>query len=78
MMTDDSNTERVAISQTWPNVHLLLCVFHFLQPNWIWLHEGKNKIKNEHRAILIGKVKELMYSKTETNLMDSYSAFFLK
>ncbi len=76
VMTDDSNTEKAAISQTWPNAHLLLCVFHFLQSNWTWLHEGKNKIKNEHRAILIGKVKELVYSKTETNLIDAYSAFF--
>ena len=73
VMTDDSNTEREAISQTWPNAHLLLCVFHFLQSHWTWLYEGKNKIKNEHRAILIGKVKELVYSKTEKDLMDAYS-----
>ena len=73
VMTDDSNIEREAISQTWPNAHLLLCVFHFLQSHWTWLYEGKNKFKNEHRAILIGKVKELVYSKTEKYLMDAYS-----
>ena len=67
--------QREQQSQTWPNAHLLLCVFHLLQSNWTWLHEGKNKTKNEHRAILIGKVKELVYSKLETNLMVSYSAF---
>ena len=44
VITDYSNTKRAAISQTWPNAHLLLCVFHFLQSNWTWLHEGKNKI----------------------------------
>ena len=78
VMTDDSNTEREAISQTWPNAHLLLCVFHFLQSHWTWLYEGKNKIKNEHRAILIGKVKELVYSKTEKDLMDAYSKLLKK
>ena len=45
VMTNDCNIERAAISQTWPNAHLLLCVFQFLQSNWTWLHEGKNKIK---------------------------------
>ena len=53
-------------------------LFHFLQSHWTWLYEGKNKIKNEHRAILIGKVKELVYSKTEKHLMDAYSKLLKK
>ncbi len=59
-MIDDSNTERAEIAQTWPHAHLLLCVFHFSQSNWTWLHDGKNKIKNEYRAMLISNVKELV------------------
>ena len=77
VMTDDSITEREAISQIWPKSRLLLCLFHFLQRRWTWLFDGKNKIKHEHRAILINKVKELVYCKTEKDLMEAYSKFVI-
>ena len=28
VMTDDSSTEREALSKVWPNARLLLCIFH--------------------------------------------------
>ena len=73
VMTDDSSTEREALSKIWPNARLLLCIFHFLQGHWTRLHDGKNKIKNEHRAVLIGKVKELVYCKSEKDLNAAYT-----
>ena len=44
IMTDDNLTERSALSQVWPNATLLLCIFHFLQSCWTWLHDGNSKI----------------------------------
>lgn len=75
VMTDDSSTERDAISEVWPKARLLLCTFHFLQRRWTWLYDGKQKIEHGHRALLIGKVKELLYSKTEKNLNETYAKF---
>ena len=75
IMTDDSGTEREALSEVWPKAKLLLCTFHFLQRRWTWLFDSKNKIKHEDRAKLIGKVKEMVYSKTEKELAEIYSRF---
>jgi hypothetical protein len=68
IMTDDSSTERAALSNVWPNARLLLCTFHFLQRRWTWLYDAKNKILHEHRIQLMTKVKQLLYSTTETEL----------
>lgn len=75
VMIDDSATEREAISQIWPRAYVLLCSFHFLQRRWTWLYDSKNKIEHEHRTILIGKIKELLYSKSEKELIETYSKF---
>ena len=69
IMTDDSSTERNALSEVWPRANLLLCTFHFLQRRWTWLFDGKNKIKQEHRANLIGQIKEILYCKSEKELV---------
>ena len=37
-MTDDSSAERNALHNVWPEICLLLCVFHFLQRRWTRLH----------------------------------------
>ena len=42
VMTDDSSAERNALHQVWPHAWLLLCIFHFLQCKWTWLHNGTN------------------------------------
>ena len=75
IMTDDSSAERSALQEVWPNAVLLLCNFHFLQSRWTWLHDGKNNIKQHDRVILIQKVKDLVYSETETALEKSYQQF---
>lgn len=51
---------------------MLLCVFHVLQAFWTWLHDGKNKINKEHRQVLMNKMKELVYAKTEQTLKSKY------
>jgi hypothetical protein len=38
-MTDCDHKERLALIKVWPNIHLILCLFHVLQ-NW------ENKLKN--------------------------------
>ena len=75
IMTDDSLTERSALSQVWPKATLLLSIFHFLQSCWTWLHDGNNKIKNDHRTELIGQVKQLVYAKSISEIDVMHSKF---
>lgn len=75
VMTDDSHTEREAIHKYWPTAILLLCTFHFLQRRWTWLHDGKNHILKTDQSTLIGKVKELVYTKAEQELERNYCKF---
>ena len=75
VMTDDSFAERNALHSVWPQTKLLLCVFHFLQRNWTWLHDGTNQITNEDRKTLIRRVKSLVYADNEEKLLHLYSEF---
>jgi len=72
IMTDDSESQRQALAATWPKATMLLCTFHVLQSFWTWLHDGKNKIHKEHRQVLMSKMKELVYAKTEQTLNSKY------
>ena len=74
-MTDDSLAERNALHSVWPGTQLLLCVFHFLQAKWTWLHDGQNRIANEDRSFLIAKTKMLVYADTEDQLFRFYNQF---
>ena len=62
IMTDDSASEQAALRQAWPSTTLLLCTFHFLQRRWTRLWEGKNKIREEHKKLLINQVKDMVYA----------------
>ena len=75
IMTDDSSAERNALQHVWPNARLLLCVFHFLQSKWTWLHNSKNQIADTDRQLLMMKTKQLVYAKSESQLISLYSEF---
>ena len=74
-MTDDSSAEQNALHNMWPEICLLLCVFHFLQRRWTWLHDGENRIANQHWQILINKVIQLVYADTQQQLKQRYTEF---
>lgn len=72
VMIDNSSAERGTINQCWPNACILLCTFHFLQRQWTWLFEGKNKISKGDQATLIQKHRKLVNTPTEESLISSY------
>ena len=74
IMTNDSESQRQALAAVWPKSTQLPCVFHVLQGFWTWLHEGKNKVRKEHRQVLMSKVKELVYAESEQVLNSKYQA----
>ena len=72
-MSDDSSSQSQAISATWPNAKQLLCVFNVLQSFWTWLHDGKNQVKAIHQQVLMLKVKDLVYAKSEQQLVERFN-----
>ena len=73
IMTDDCTAERNPLHGAWPSSRLLLCVFHFLQQQWTWLHDGSNCIANGDRKVLIKYVKNLVYAESEECLIREYT-----
>ena len=53
-MTDDDSGQREALLDTWKEVILLLCTFHFLQAVWRWLFNSSNNINKDDRQHLMG------------------------
>ena len=60
-MTDDSDSEQIALSAAWPDL-----VFHLLQALWQWLWSGSHKIEKTDRAPLLQLFRKVVYSDTET------------
>ena len=63
-LTDDSDSERNALSAAWSQITLLLCQFHLLQALWQWLWSGSHKIEMKDRAPLLQMFRKMVYSDT--------------
>ena len=74
-LTDNNFEERSALTSSWPNASLLLCVFHLLQAVWRWLVDKENNISKDDRTLLVCKVKELVYAETENEVQDKHHCF---
>ena len=64
-ITDDSDSERCALTSVCPGMILLLCQFHLLQALWQWLWLGSHKIEKNDRSPLLAMFRKLVYSDTE-------------
>ena len=74
-ITDDSDAERGALREVWPQSKLFLCVFHVLQAAWRWLWNAKNAIAKEQRKPLISVLKNLVYSESINSFENTWSEF---
>ena len=70
MMTDDCLAERNALSSSWPNCVLLLCIFHVLKAVWAWLWEGKHSIATSDKPPLLNIFRRVLNAETEGELAD--------
>ena len=75
-MTDDSQVEQSSLSKIWPNVTLLLCVFHLLQALWRWEWNSDRKIDKHDRPTLFNLFKNLLYAKTDSEYVDAKNNLF--
>ena len=74
VITDDSDAERGALAEVWPQSKLLLCIFHVLQAAWRWLWNSKNAIAKSDRKSLISVLKSLVYAGCEDTFNTSWNA----
>ncbi|CAL9690696.1 unnamed protein product [Knipowitschia caucasica] len=73
-MTDDSDAERGALQEAFPESSLLLCVFHVLQAAWRWLWDAKSQVPLKHRQQLFSHIKYMMYADTKASLESKFQA----
>lgn len=59
-MTDDDSGQRGALLDTWKEVIILLCTFHFLQTIWHWLYNSSNNINRDDHQHLMGHFQKLV------------------
>ena len=59
-MTDDDFGQRGALLDTWKEVIILLCTFHFLQTIWRWLYNSSNNINRDDHQQLMGHFQKLV------------------
>ena len=73
-ITDDSDAERGALREVWPNSMQLLCIFHYLQSWWTWLWDGTHGISKEDRYPIMALVRKLVYNDNESDMETKYLA----
>ena len=61
IIRDGSDVEATAISNVWPLVIQLLCIFHVLQALWRWLFASENGIKLSDRPHILCLFRDIMY-----------------
>ena len=65
-LSDDSEAERQSLATVFPEATLIICVFH------LFLWEGNNHIRKEHRPQLLFAVKKMTFSMSEDGLEETY------
>lgn len=71
-MTDDSASERNALSAVFPNSMLLLCTFHLCQALWRWLWQTDHNIKKEDRRTAMEMFRNILYASTVEESQEHY------
>ena len=74
-ITDDSEAERAALREVWPESKQFLCAFHVLQTAWRWLCNAENAVPLEDRKPLTSVLKKLVYSESTDSFEDTWTEF---
>ena len=71
-MTDNCSELREALSKSWPNSKLLICVFHLMQQVWRWLFERKHNISPADRTGILLLFKTVVYASSYEEMEEAY------
>ena len=75
-MTDDSDAERNALRNCWPQLSLKLCLFHVPQAVWRWLWLDAHGIAKDDRRTLMSEFRKIMYSSNEEEAGNAFNEAF--
>ena len=67
LMTDDCDAERNALAIIWSAAKLLLCIFHVLQAQWVWLWAQEHGIEHKDRPILLNLFRAILYAENKSD-----------
>ena len=76
IMTDNCGELYQSLYYNWPDVALLLCIFHILQQVWRWLYESCHDIAKNDRVITIKLFWKLVYAKDNKDYVSAYTVLF--
>ncbi|KAG8194513.1 hypothetical protein JTE90_013265 [Oedothorax gibbosus] len=68
----DSEVQRVAFLEVWPNSSVAICIFRLLQHVWKWLWDEKNNILKDHRLYLLYLAKTLLFAASDVEIDEKY------
>ena len=71
-ITDDSEAEKNALNNIWPEAKQILCIFHYLQCWWKWLWDNAHGILLEDRQSIMHIIRSLVYNRNEVALELQY------
>ena len=71
-MTDNCSELHDALRYVWPDMNLILCVFHILQQVWRWLNDKKHGIQQHGRAGLLNLFKMVVYADSVESMETNY------
>lgn len=74
-LMNNSKAEQNALRLCWPKGIRLLCIFHFLQAFWRWLHDSKHEIDKNDRAPIMKKMRKILYASSDLEMNMHYSEF---
>lgn len=72
-ITDDSEAERQALNNIWPQSKQLLCRFHVCQSVWRWLWSNEHNIEKIDRPVLYKLFQTILVAST---IKETESAYF--
>ena len=76
IMTDNCSKFYQSLYYNWPDVALLLWIFHILQQVWRWLYESCHDIAKNDRVITIKLFWKLVYAKDNEDYVSAYTVLF--
>ena len=73
-VTDDSEAERLALEEIWPESSKKLCLFHVPQSVWRWLWNSQHNIAKPDRQLLMSDFQQLIRAETPEKVSTLYSS----
>lgn len=73
-LVENSDVQRAAFLEVWPDSSVVTCVFRLLQHLWRWLWDEKHNVLKDHRLYLLYLAKILLFAANDIEMNEKYQA----